>query len=81
MSVRITRREMQQIAGKRFNATRALFEEAGFAFHRIRRVGVPMLRYFCTRNDVAEEFDTLADAKVWLAQHQAKKAALEAGNA
>jgi hypothetical protein len=72
---------MQQIAARRFNATRALFKEAGFAFHRIRRVGVPMLRYSCIRNDLTEEFDTLADAKVWLAQHRAKKAALEAGNA
>jgi hypothetical protein len=80
MTVRLSRREIQTVAGKRFSAARALFEKEGFAFHRVRRIGVPMLRYFCTRNGLTENFDTLADAKVWLAQHLARKAALESGD-
>jgi hypothetical protein len=81
MSPQTATADYQQASRKRFATVQALFAHEGFEFYRVRQPGLPMSRYFCTKNCVESDFETLADAAEWLAQHQAKKAALEAGNA
>jgi hypothetical protein len=79
MSQRTATRDYLAAAGKRFETVRALFGNDGFEFYRVRQPGLPLSRYFCTRNCVESDFDTLADALEWLAAHKAKKSALESG--
>jgi hypothetical protein len=68
-------------AAKRFETVRALFKKDGFDFYRVRQPGLPISRYFCTKNCFESDFDTLADALVWLDQYKVRKTTLEAGDA
>jgi hypothetical protein len=63
---------------KKFDSLRARFVLAGFLFYRVYQPGRLMARYFCSKNNATEKFETLAEARTWLARHlDAKKSGQE----